>query len=167
MVKKAEKLLAITAGMALFSMMLLTFVDVVGRYGFNRSIFGTAELIEFLMVFAIFAGMAIISVSNEHITVTIFEGWITKHIPNLQRWTVHVFTLIVYAGISYQLWVRCIDSFAEDKRTPVLDAPQWIMPASAAILSTLGVVLFFFALVRSKGRMVTMLESPHINNGAD
>ena len=79
MFRMVEKVLAWIAGTGLLVMMLLTFADVIGRYGFNSSIFGTAEIVEILMVFTIFAGLAFITASNEHITVTIFEGWIRRH----------------------------------------------------------------------------------------
>ena len=46
----ASRMLGLIAGASLFVMMLLTFVDVIGRYGFHRSIFGAAEIIEQLMM---------------------------------------------------------------------------------------------------------------------
>ncbi len=58
--KSIERVLAVLAGIALLIMMVLTFVDVIGRYGFNNSIFGTSEIIELLMVVVIFAGIAFV-----------------------------------------------------------------------------------------------------------
>ena len=46
----ASRALGVVAAAALLVMMLLTFVDVIGRYGFHHSIFGAAEIIEHLMM---------------------------------------------------------------------------------------------------------------------
>lgn len=148
-----ESVLAILAGTGLLIMMILTFCDVIGRYGFNKSIFGTAEYVEILMVVTIFAGIAFISAANEHITVTIFESWVQKHIPNVQRWVVLIFTLGVYVLITYELYKYGFASIKSGKLTAVLALPQWFMPMTAAILSTFGVVLFAGAIVRTRGRL--------------
>jgi len=67
-------------------MMLLTFVDVIGRYGFHHSIFGAAEIIEQLMMITVFAGLGFITAKNEHITVTLLDFLIARHIAAAQRW---------------------------------------------------------------------------------
>ena len=61
----ASRALGVIAVTALFAMMALTFVDVIGRYGFHHSIFGAAEIIEVLMIVAVFAGLAFITAKNE------------------------------------------------------------------------------------------------------
>lgn len=148
-----EWVLAVLAGIALLIMMVLTFVDVIGRYGFNKSIFGTSEIIEALMVVVIFAGVAFVTTSDKHIKVDIFAPWIERYAPNLQRWVVHIFSLIVYAGLTYELGHHMLGSFHSSKRTAVLDYPQWVMPGTAVLLSAIGVALFAAALIATKGRL--------------
>lgn len=155
LLKRIEGLLAIASGIALFIMMILTFVDVVGRYGFNHSIFGTAEYIEYLMVVVIFAGVAFISAEDEHIKVEIFEPWIKKRIPRFQRWSVYVFSLFCYGVVAVQLFRHAIDSFESGKRSAVLDLPLWYMPAAAALFSIVGVLLFLVAIISTRGRVST------------
>jgi TRAP-type C4-dicarboxylate transport system permease small subunit len=82
----ASRTLGVIAATALFAMMVLTFVDVIGRYGFHRSIFGTAEIVEFLMMLTVFAGLAFITAKNEHITVTLLEALIARKFAVPQRW---------------------------------------------------------------------------------
>jgi len=151
--KILERILAICAGIALFIMMVLTFVDVVGRYGFNKSIFGTSEMIEVLMVVVIFAGVAFVTVGDQHIKVDIFANWIASKAPNLHRWSVHIFSLIIYAGLTYELGRHALDSLLSGKRTAVLDFAQWIMPGAAVLFSVTGVVLFAAALIKTKGHL--------------
>lgn len=148
----AERVLAVLASIALLVMMVLTFVDVIGRYGFNKSIFGTSEMIEVLMVVVIFAGVAFVTASDRHIKVDIFASFIERVAPNFQRWVVHLFSLVVYAGLTYELGHHMFDSLTSGKRTAVLDFPQWVMPGAAFIFSVIGVVLFGAAILATRGR---------------
>tara|TARA_B100000614_G_scaffold96602_1_gene87265 strand:- start:280 stop:804 length:525 start_codon:yes stop_codon:yes gene_type:complete len=151
--KAIETVLAILAGTGLLAMMILTFADVIGRYGFHHSIFGTAEYVEFLMVVTIFAGVAFVSAHNEHITVSIFEGWYSRRFPNLQRWAVLAVTLIVYALMTFALYRHALSLYESGKMTAVLSQPQWLMPMAAALFSSFGVALFAIAIIRAKGRL--------------
>lgn len=157
--RSIERLLAVLAGIALFIMMILTFVDVVGRYGFNKSIFGTSEMIEALMVVVIFAGVAFVTADDKHIKVDIFAPWIERYAPNLQRWVVHIFSLVVYAGLTYELGKHALDSLNSGKRTAVLDYPQWVMPGAAVLFSAIGVALFAAAILATKGRLEKLANS--------
>lgn len=152
----SERVLAILAGTGLLIMMVLTFVDVIGRYGFNKSIFGAAEIIEFLMVVTIFAGLAFITATNDHITVTMFDGWIDRAIPGIRRWAVIVFSIACYALITWELAKHGLDLWASGKRTAVLDLPQWVQPAAGTLLSAFGLVLMVSAAVHKRGRLETL-----------
>ena len=147
-----EWIMAVLAGIALFIMMVLTFIDVIGRYGFHKSIFGTAEIIEYLMVCVIFAGIAFVTAGDQHIKVEIFEPWIKRRVPNLQRWCVHLFSLFVYGFVTWELIQHAIGSFQNGRRTAVLDGPQWLMPGAAALFSVIGVALFVTAILATRGR---------------
>lgn len=151
--KIIERVLAVLAGVALFIMMVLTFVDVIGRYGFNKSIFGSSEMIEVLMVVVIFAGVAFVTASDQHIKVDLFAPVIERYAPNAQRWVVHVFSLVIYAGLTYELGHHMLDSLFSGKRTAVLDFPQWVMPGAAVLFSLIGVVLFAAAILATRGRL--------------
>jgi TRAP-type C4-dicarboxylate transport system permease small subunit len=148
----AARVLALTAGTALLIMMVLTFVDVIGRYGFHRSIFGTAELVQYLMIFTIFAGLAFVTATNDHITITMFDGWIEHSIPGVRRWAVVLFSIGCYALLTVYLLEHGYDLWASGKRSPVLDWPLWIMPVVGGALSATGVLLIVLATVKSRGR---------------
>lgn len=50
----------------LLAMMLLTVVDVVARYVFNRPVRGAFEVTELMLVVLIFAGLPLVSFTGEH-----------------------------------------------------------------------------------------------------
>jgi TRAP-type C4-dicarboxylate transport system permease small subunit len=149
----ASRMLGMIAGSALFAMMLLTFVDVIGRYGFHRSIFGAAELVEQLMILTVFAGLAFITAKNEHITVTLMEGLIAQHMAAAQRWMSVAISVGCTLLITWQMYEHAIDLLRSRKRTAVLDLPQWMQPMSAAVLSLVGFALLLLALRRTRGRL--------------
>ncbi len=165
--KRLELMLAVLAGIALLAMMVLSFFDVVGRYGFNNSIFGTAEYVEMLMVVTIFAGVAFVTAGDIHIKVEILEPWVKRHFPNAQRWVVLIFSAFMYSLIAWELTRQAIDSFESGKRTPVLDHPQWYMPATAAAFSIVGVVLFVVAIIATRGHPSSIGEIEHFDHTDD
>lgn len=136
-----ERILAFVAGVALTSMMLLTFVDVIGRYWFNRSIFGATELIEYLMVLTIFGGLTLVTRHEEHITVSLFEGWLDRWSVIAQRWAVRIFCLLCQGIIAWSLSAMALRAFENGRRSVVLGLPQWLYPASAALICILGLLL--------------------------
>jgi len=158
----ASRLLGLIAGAALFAMMLLTFVDVIGRYGFHKSIFGVAEIVEHLMMLTVFAGLAFITAKNEHITVTLMEGLIVRGVAVAQRWMSVAISVGCTLLITWQMYAHAADLLRSGKRTAVLDLPQWMEPMSAAVLSLTGFGLLVLAVVHTRGRLgATGVPSKH------
>jgi len=149
----ASRALGVVAAAALFAMMLLTFVDVIGRYGFHHSIFGAAEIVEQLMMLTVFAGLAFITAKNEHITVTLMEALIARRLDAPQRWASIAMSLGCTVLITWEMLQHAIDLLRSGKRTAVLDLPQWTLPMSAALLSAIGLALLGLAIVRTRGRL--------------
>ncbi|MCP5266491.1 MAG: TRAP transporter small permease [Burkholderiaceae bacterium] len=153
LIKTVSQVLGIIAAVGLLAMMILTFVDVVGRYGFHKAVFGAAEIIEHLMVLTIFAGLAFVTARNDHITVTLFDPWIERHFPFFRRWVVVGFSLACYLLVTWQLFEHGIALLRSGKRTPVFDVLQWYQPMTAAVLSIIGLVLFALAVIHTRGRL--------------
>ena len=64
--RRADALLGVAASTILLLMMALTVVDVVARYVFNRPLRGAFEVTELLLLVLIFAGLPLVSFSDEH-----------------------------------------------------------------------------------------------------
>lgn len=152
-IRATASILAFLAGTGLLVMMVLTFLDVIGRYGFNKSIFGTAEIVEYLMILTIFSGLAFVTATNDHITVTMFDGWIERWFSGLRRWLVIVFSIAVYSLMTWELLKHGLDHWLSGKRSAVLDLPLWIMPTLGGGLSVAGLFLILGVTVRSRGHL--------------
>jgi TRAP-type C4-dicarboxylate transport system permease small subunit len=64
--QRLDALLGVAASAVLLAMMLLTVVDVVARYVFSRPLRGAFEVTELMLVVLIFAGLPLVSFSDEH-----------------------------------------------------------------------------------------------------
>ncbi|MGP9535751.1 MULTISPECIES: TRAP transporter small permease [unclassified Halomonas] len=78
------------AGATLFGMMLLTTVDVAGRFFFNSPILGAVELTQLMLAAVVFLSLPVVCWREEHVSVdlldTIFPArlvWIRQMIVNL------------------------------------------------------------------------------------
>ena len=71
--RRVEAGLGVAASAILLVMMLLTFVDVVARYVFNRPVRGAFEVTELLLVVLIFAGLPLVSYADEHVTMDFID----------------------------------------------------------------------------------------------
>ena len=81
--RRADLLLGVVASAVLFAMMGLTVVDVVARYVFNRPLRGAFEVTELMLLVLIFAGLPLVSFSDEHATMDFIDRVLG---PRAQRW---------------------------------------------------------------------------------
>jgi TRAP-type C4-dicarboxylate transport system permease small subunit len=81
--RRADALLGVVASAILFAMMTLTVVDVVARYVFSRPLRGAFEVTELMLLVLIFAGLPLVSFSDEHATMDFIDRILG---PRSQRW---------------------------------------------------------------------------------
>jgi TRAP-type C4-dicarboxylate transport system permease small subunit len=81
--RRADALLGVVASCILLAMMFLTVVDVVARYAFNRPLRGAFEVTELMLLVLIFAGLPLVSFSDEHATMDFIDRLLG---PRSQRW---------------------------------------------------------------------------------
>lgn len=134
-------------------MVILTFVDVIGRYGFHASVFGASEMISWLMVVVIFGGIAFVTREDSHVTVGLLEGLLHRYVPGAARWMRHLFTLVFYALMVWILWRLALDGLASGCNSAVLGIPLWAFPGMGAVLSSLGLAGFVADLIATRGRL--------------
>jgi TRAP-type C4-dicarboxylate transport system permease small subunit len=84
--RHAEAVLGVAASAILLAMMLLTFVDVVARYVFNRPVRGAFEMTELMLVVLIFAGLPLVSFAGEHALMDFIDRLLGAGVqPRLER----------------------------------------------------------------------------------
>ena len=126
-----EACLMAVVGATVFLMMAITFVDVVGRYGFSAPVPGGFELIEFLMPLSIFAGLPIITRRRTHIVVSILDGWFRGRAARARRLCVDAGSLAVVAFIAERMWSQGVGLAEARIESGYLEWP--VAPAAYAI----------------------------------
>ena len=81
--RHADSLLGVAASAILLAMMFLTVVDVVARYIFSRPVRGAFEVTELMLLVLIFAGLPLVSFSDEHAVMDFIDRVLG---PRAQRW---------------------------------------------------------------------------------
>lgn len=149
MLMHLDKLLHRTAGLtaatALFSLMWLTLVDVVGRKFFNNSVPGGLELTEILMVIVIFSALPLVSWRGEHVVFDSLDAFVPSWLKGIQGRSVNIVSAGVFAFLAYLMTLRA-ERFAEYGDTTVhlqlaIAPVAWIM--SGLLLLTALVHLLF------------------------
>jgi TRAP-type C4-dicarboxylate transport system permease small subunit len=130
-------------GVTLFVMMMLTFVDVIGRYLLNKPVPGAAEIISFLLAVSLFAGLAIVSGENRHISVTLFQPMLDRRMKRLRIVILRIFSYLTMALISVELFRHTSRMIEFGRSTIVLDWPLWPMTLLMAIASAIAVILMY------------------------
>lgn len=92
------------AGVVLFGIMLVSVVDVFGRYVLKRPLPGSSEITEVLMAILIYAGLPVVSQRNAHISVDMFGSITPKSIVPVRNFIISLLCTAVMAVISWRLW---------------------------------------------------------------
>ncbi|EKE45658.1 tripartite ATP-independent periplasmic transporter DctQ [Oceaniovalibus guishaninsula JLT2003] len=129
------------AAIALFAMMVLTFVDVIGRYAFNAPVFGVAEMIQFLLAISIFAAMSLASANRGHITVDVLEPALDRVARRPRRLFVRALSILTFALIAAQLGELAYEAWRTDRTTIVLDWPLAGILCACALLALVAFVV--------------------------
>lgn len=117
---------AALAGVALFAIMALTFVDVLGRKFLDNSIVGSLEMTELLMVVVIFAALPLVSQRGEHVEFDSLDPYLPAWLKRLQSVVVHLLCAGVLLGLGWLMWQTGNDFYASGETTAqmrILKAP--------------------------------------------
>jgi len=121
-------------------MMLLTFVDVIGRYILQKPVFGASEMISGLLALAIFSGLGVTNARDEHIVVELFDHSVRRLIsPLVFEIIVQAFSVAAMTLIAVVLFESALESYHINSRTVVLEMPSYYITGSIAFLAMISV----------------------------
>lgn len=143
--------LGVVAAVLMFCIMLLTCVDVFGRYVLNRPVTGGFELTEVLLASLIFAGLPLVTLRGDHITVDLFDAVTPDWLFRIQ----HVLASFIGAActgyLSWCLWLRALALDRAGETTSQLQFKiAWLAYAMAVLMALTAAAL-----------AVTLFRPPH------
>jgi TRAP-type C4-dicarboxylate transport system permease small subunit len=102
--KFLETASGLLAGLALFGIMVLTFLDVGGRKLLDHSITGSLEMTELLMVVVIFGALPLVSERGEHVVFDSLDGFLPSTVQKIQRTLVHLLCGGALIALGWLMW---------------------------------------------------------------
>lgn len=118
--RRFDAALGFAASVILFALMIVTFIDVIGRYGFNRPLRGAFEGTELMLLVLIFAGLPLVSHADEHVTMDFIDHMVG---PGGRRVIAALAQLVCAAtllGLSWLIWLKAGKIAAYGDTTDVL-----------------------------------------------
>jgi tripartite ATP-independent transporter DctM subunit len=112
-------------GVFLVAMMVITTLDVIGRYVFNRPVPGANELAEFLQVTVVYCGVAYTALKKGHVAVDVLFNRLSRRVQDfLFSFTSFVGT-VLFGLIAWQSVAQSLVFKAATRSSPVLEIPLW------------------------------------------
>jgi TRAP-type C4-dicarboxylate transport system permease small subunit len=143
-----EVTLGVTSAVVLFLMMMVTAVDVAGRYLFNRPLAGGFELTELMLAALIYCGLPLVSQRREHIVVDTLDPFLP---PALKR-GFGVFAELVCAaalgGLGYLIFLRAQRVADYGDTTSVLRLPLAPVAYLMAVMIAITALIHLWHAVR-------------------
>lgn len=141
------RLLEALIALVLFAIMVLTGVDVVGRYVFNRPVAGADELIAAGMALLIFASLPIVTLKSEQITIDTAVGLLSGPAKEIQSRLANLVGAVVLGYLAWRLFGMGEKMVRTGEHSSLLHIPygvlSYVLAAMAAVsaLVTLSLVL--------------------------
>jgi TRAP-type transport system small permease protein len=110
----------VAASAILFAMMLLTTVDVVARYFFKRPLRGAFEVTELMLVVLIFAGLPLVSFTNEHAVMDFIDRLLGRRSMRALEAAVQVVSAALMLLLAWLMWSKADRIWAYRDATDVL-----------------------------------------------
>ena len=122
-------------------MMLVTVVDVVGRYFLNAPLPGAFEMTQFLMAAIVYAGLPHVSQRESHITIDLLDGVTPDRVVSLRDLVVNGLCAVTFAVLSWRLWVLAEEAKEWGDVTQYLGWPLFPIIYFGAALCAIAAVI--------------------------
>jgi TRAP-type C4-dicarboxylate transport system permease small subunit len=143
-----QRALGMTSAVVLFLMMLITAVDVAGRYLFNKPIAGGFELTEILLAALIYCGLPLVSARREHIVIDTFDPLFSRGLKRGLDMVAEVVCAVALAGVGWLIFMRAGRVAEYGDTTSVLKLPLApVVYLMAAMITVAAIIHLLLILV--------------------
>ncbi len=159
----ASRTLGLVTALTLFAMMVLTFVDVWGRYLLRKPVFGGYEVTEFLMGVLIFSGLPILCAREGHVSIDVFDTLIPRNWRRRQLLAVNLVSAAALGVLSWRMFVQAGELWRNNEVTMTLKIPHGPFALLFAVLSAaacLACLAVFWAYLRGQRQPIESESAP-------
>lgn len=124
----------------LFLLMLITVVDVAGRYFFDRPLPGSAEISAITLGLLVYAALPGVSRGREHITVDLFTVAAQSALGRFMRRLATLAGVVCLAVVGYEVWVLAVDYAQQGDTSSFLHIPYAPVAGFMALMAVVAAV---------------------------
>ena len=153
-----QRALGVTSAVVLFLMMMITAVDVAGRYLFNKPIAGGFELTEILLAALIYCGLPLVSARREHIVIDTFDPLFSRQLKRGLDMVAEVGCAAALAGVGLLIFIRANRVAEYGDTTSVLKLPLapvvYVMAVMITVAALIHLLLIFVPHGEDDGKSI-------------
>jgi len=121
-----DRILVILASVAIFAMLGITTVSVIGRYLFNAPIPDDIVFNELLIVVLVFLPFAYVQATDQHVYVTLFTDWLSPRKQEFCKLMGNVIGLGIFCLISYATFFDFAEAYSvRAYNEGILELPEY------------------------------------------
>ncbi|WP_157994879.1 TRAP transporter small permease [Paracoccus tegillarcae] len=142
--------MGIAAGLILMALVLITCIDVIGRYILSAPLTGAFEMTEILVAALVFAALPLTSERSEHVEVDLLASFIGEGFGRLLTRFGGLFSAALLATFSWRLWIYAVQLLHDGAVTNALGlsmAPLGFFASLSCLLS--AAIMLYRAFVPS------------------
>lgn len=151
---RIEKLTALLSGIGVFALMMIGVAQVLSRKFLNWPIYGYIDIVEIMMSFLVFMGLAYTERLGGHIRMELILTFLPKRLVNLFEVVSVLVGLFVVGVLTYYTWTHALRSYQSGDST--MDAQIALWPSKLIVSASLG-LLFIRLLIALWGYSRLML----------
>ena len=134
----SNKLLLSFCIISLTVLVLITVIDVFGRYLVGIPLSGTSEITEIILGILIYIGLPYISRKEEHISVSLLSNYLPNNFKIVHKILVNFIVTLLLLVIARQLYLHGIDLKSYQEVTIFLEIPKAPIAFAMALLTVLA-----------------------------
>ena len=134
----SNKLLLSFCIISLTVLVLITVVDVFGRYLLGIPLPGTSEITEIILGILIYIGLPYISKKEEHISVSLLSNYLPNNVKILHKILINFIVALLLLVIARQLYLHGVDLKSYQEVTTFLEIPKAPIAFAMALLTVLA-----------------------------
>lgn len=159
--------LNVLASVTLFTLMLITCVDVVGRYVFNRPLTGSTELTEMAVGIVVFAVFPLISWRRENVVVDILDGFVPPLLDAIRTVIINIASAIALYFLGQRIMVLGNRSLSYGEVSEYLSIPTGWMINFISVMCWLTAFMLITIGIYRAYKVFKLSQNPSLfNEGA-
>jgi TRAP-type C4-dicarboxylate transport system permease small subunit len=152
--RAVSPVLGTVAATVLFALMVLTCADVIGRYFLSQPVYGAFEITEMLLAALIFAGLPLVTLRGEHVTVDVLDPITPEWVYRIQHVVACVLGALSTGYLAWRLWIRAMSLHAAGETTAQLKFKLSYLTYAMSILMALTAVVLLLLVWRRPQRTI-------------